>query len=111
MTQSTLSRFLASILAKRKASNKMTTVEADLSLYKAEHEAIPFTLANQDAWVDYKEFRPAYPQSMLDLWFDYHRRHGGKFDAAHDVGAGKSIPPVLLQALKTRILVANLVLE
>ncbi|TQV99381.1 methyltransferase domain-containing protein [Cordyceps javanica] len=58
--------------------------------FTAEDPAIPFSLA-QEAWASYKEHRPEYPQSMFDRWYDYHRAHGGKFDTAHDVGAGGGI--------------------
>lgn len=48
----------------------------------------PFAFKNLD-WDDYHRYRPRYPDSMLKQWLSYHRRHGGDFDCAHDVGAGK----------------------
>lgn len=66
---------------------KMAATESKNSSFEVEDLTIPFSIG-QDAWASYKEHRPEYPQSMFDLWFDYHRKHGGKFDAAHDVGAG-----------------------
>lgn len=65
----------------------MATVETATASFEIEDLSVPFSLP-QDAWASYKKYRPEYPQSMFDLWFDYHRQHGGKFDAAHDVGAG-----------------------
>ena len=66
----------------------MADVENKNPSFEVEDLTIPFSIG-QDAWASYKEHRPEYPKSMFDLWFDYHRKHGGKFDAAHDVGAGK----------------------
>lgn len=52
----------------------------------------PFAFKNPD-WDDYHRYRPRYPDSMLKQWLSYHRRHGGEFDCAHDVGAGRlSLP-------------------
>lgn len=62
--------------------------------FQVEDLAVPFSLG-QDAWASYKAHRPEYPQSMFALWFDYHRKHGGQFDLAHDVGAGESPPSIL----------------
>lgn len=74
-----------------KPSDKEMAPEKDEDVFfETEDVTVPFSLA-QDAWKTYKEFRPAYPQSMLDLWFDYHRNHGGRFAAVHDVGAGKPL--------------------
>lgn len=56
--------------------------------YAAKEATVAFSLA-QEAWAKYQKFRPSYPQSILDLWFAYHRAHGGKFDSIHDVGAGR----------------------
>jgi hypothetical protein len=42
-------------------------------------------------WDAYHAHRPVYPESMWRMWVDYHRSHGGKFDEAHDIGAGKSL--------------------
>lgn len=52
----------------------------------------PFAFKNLD-WDDYHRYRPRYPDSMLKQWLSYHRRHGGEFYCAHDIGAGK--PPIL----------------
>ncbi|KAJ4145211.1 hypothetical protein LMH87_004066 [Akanthomyces muscarius] len=74
--------------------------------FEVEDLAIPFSIG-QDAWASYKEHRPEYPQSMFDLWFDYHRKHGGKFDAAHDVGAGGGILSATLARHFARVAVSD----
>ncbi|PHH87719.1 hypothetical protein CDD83_8509 [Cordyceps sp. RAO-2017] len=53
------------------------------------HEDVryPFAFKSID-WDEYHVFRPAYPPSMWDMWMSYHRSHGGRFEAAHDIGAG-----------------------
>jgi len=39
-------------------------------------------------WDEYHLHRPTYPESMWNMFFDYHKRHGGAFNVAHDVGTG-----------------------
>lgn len=48
----------------------------------------PFAFKNLD-WDAYHRYRPQYPDSMIKTWLDYHSEHGGKFQCAHDIGAGK----------------------
>ncbi len=51
-----------------------------------------FALKNND-WEAYHRYRPAYPPSMWNMWFGYHEEHGGQFEVAHDLGAGKQLLP------------------
>lgn len=39
-------------------------------------------------WHEYLVYRPFYPSSMWEAWLRYHESHGGRFEAAHDIGAG-----------------------
>ncbi|KXL50314.1 hypothetical protein M433DRAFT_432498 [Acidomyces richmondensis BFW] len=39
-------------------------------------------------WSNYLKGRPQAPESFFKLIFDYHTSHGGKFEIAHDIGAG-----------------------
>lgn len=39
-------------------------------------------------WAAYNTYRPAYPPNLFDLILDHHRKNGGSFESAHDVGAG-----------------------
>lgn len=67
----------------------MAAAKVESVSFETEDIAIPFSL-QQDAWASYKRHRPEYPQSTFDMIYEYHRSHGGKFDAVHDVGAGTS---------------------
>lgn len=52
-----------------------------------------YDLYTQDAafWEDYIKGRPQVPQSFFDRIFEYHSKHGGSFDKAHDAAAGGGI--------------------
>ncbi|CZT43234.1 uncharacterized protein RSE6_03236 [Rhynchosporium secalis] len=43
------------------------------------------------SWENYIRYRPAYPASFWSRIYKYHESHNGKFDVAHDVGAGAGI--------------------
>lgn len=59
----------------------------------------PFAFKNLD-WDEYHRFRPQYPDSMFKTWLDYHREHSGRFQTAHDIGAGEN-NSLLDMALRT----------
>lgn len=60
---------------------------SNTALYDNSDQKFPFTISESN-WNEYLRYRPKYPDSMWESWFRYHEAHGGKFDAAHDVGAG-----------------------
>ncbi|KAF3765186.1 hypothetical protein M406DRAFT_70317 [Cryphonectria parasitica EP155] len=66
----------------------------------------PFAFKNLD-WDEYHLFRPRYPQSMLEMWLDYHREHGGKFHCLHDVGAGPGTLSMSLHPLFDHVVVSD----
>ncbi|TPX15931.1 uncharacterized protein E0L32_000265 [Thyridium curvatum] len=39
-------------------------------------------------WESYLKGRPRAPERLLDRVFRYHEEHGGRWDCAHDIGAG-----------------------
>jgi len=48
------------------------------------------------SWSDYTKYRPAYPGSLYDLIFAYHREHHGGLNSAHDAGSGAGIVAAVL---------------
>jgi len=48
------------------------------------------------SWFDYTKYRPAYPASLYDLVFSYHREHQGGLHSAHDAGSGAGIVAAVL---------------
>jgi SAM-dependent methyltransferase len=42
-------------------------------------------------WAEYTQYRPAYPQSLLDLILAHHRTSSTSFSLAHDIGSGSGI--------------------
>ena len=42
-------------------------------------------------WAKYVNGRPNIPSSYFNTIFDYHKKHGGSFNVAHDVGAGSGV--------------------
>jgi ubiquinone/menaquinone biosynthesis C-methylase UbiE len=42
-------------------------------------------------WESYEVHRPKYPKALYDIIFKYHRKTGGRFGSALDVGAGIGI--------------------
>jgi SAM-dependent methyltransferase len=49
-----------------------------------------FNFANQD-WDGYIKYRPVYPAEVYNTIYSYHDSHGGRYDAAVDIGAGVGI--------------------
>ncbi|KAJ6785995.1 hypothetical protein PWT90_08901 [Aphanocladium album] len=83
-----------------------TTGKQDVS-FEVEDHSIPFSLGEKDAWADYKKHRPEYPESVFEMLFDYHKKHGGKFDAVHDIGAGGGILSEKLSRFFTHVYVSD----
>lgn len=54
---------------------------------RADSTATPFSLTNH-RWTHYLEHRPAYPDSLFNLWLDYHK---GPLVSAHEIGTGCGI--------------------
>jgi trans-aconitate 3-methyltransferase len=51
----------------------------------------PFAEQDEAFWSQYMHGRPRVPSSFFDQVFRYHESHGGRFDIAHDVGAGPGV--------------------
>ncbi len=61
--------------------------QASKANWVTEQEDYPFTIGASD-WDDYATHRVKLSPAMIASWLQYHKNHGGKFDAAHDIGAG-----------------------
>ena len=46
---------------------------------------------DDEFWAKYQKGRPQIPDSFFERIFDYHSRHGGHFDTAHDAGSGGGV--------------------
>lgn len=63
----------------------------------------------QDFWEKYIIGRPAIPQTFFDLIFKYHSDHNGRFDVAHEVGAGVGVHSPRLAKRFMHILVSDVI--
>jgi trans-aconitate 3-methyltransferase len=57
----------------------------------SEQTAPNFFARDEAFWQNYIDSRPKIPQSFFDRIFSYHAQHGGRFEVAHEVGAGPGI--------------------
>lgn len=64
---------------------------------------------SQDFWEKYIKGRPAIPQTFFDFIFKYHSDHNGRFDAAHEVGAGVGVHSPRLAARFKHVLVSDVI--
>jgi SAM-dependent methyltransferase len=64
---------------------------------------------SQDFWEQYIKGRPAIPQTFFDFIFKYHSDHNGRFDAAHEVGAGVGVHSPRLAKQFKHVLVSDVI--
>ncbi|KIW05306.1 uncharacterized protein PV09_03831 [Verruconis gallopava] len=62
-------------------------------------------------WNNYLKGRPKPPQSLFDRIYAYHEQHGGRFDIAHDVGAGNGPYSAQLRSRFKHVIVSDIVAE
>ncbi|KAK2604256.1 hypothetical protein N8I77_007200 [Diaporthe amygdali] len=66
---------------------------------------------DDDFWNNYLKGRPQVPENFFTRIFDYHRAHGGRFGAAHDVGAGNGPYAKTLRSRFNRVIVSDIVAQ
>ncbi|CAF9913662.1 MAG: hypothetical protein GOMPHAMPRED_007990 [Gomphillus americanus] len=64
---------------------------------------------DRDFWEKYLKGRPSIPQTFFEQIFNYHSDHGGRFDTAHEVGAGVGVHSPRLATRFDHVLVSDVI--
>ena len=72
----------------------------------SDSKELGFAIPNFD-WNTYAKIRPSYPDSLFSRIFRYHREHGGRFNVAHDAGAGAGIASTALATAFDQVIVSD----
>ncbi|KAL2069515.1 hypothetical protein VTL71DRAFT_14194 [Oculimacula yallundae] len=59
------------------------------------------------SWEEYIRYRPMYPESYWRRIFQYHDSHNGKYEVAHDVGAGAGVATQYIAPKFEKIIVSD----